>query len=176
MLKKDVTLAYYFSYGANMSKRYLENIRNVSPASSRSAYMLNYKLVMSHKGPNFVEPAFANICFTKGAKVEGVVHELTQTDLNRIVASEGETYELVKAPVRFGDETVLAHTLRCKESTIEEMPASRRYMKILIAAAKENNLSGDYVEFLKGKKSVYYPVLSEILAIRVYFWVKIRAR
>ena len=130
---------------------------------------------MNHKGPNFIEPAFANICFEKGSKVEGVVHEITETDLNRIVASEGQTYELVEAPVRLEKETILAQTLKCKESTTEEIPASRRYMKILIEAAIENNLSYGYVEFLKSKKSVYYPVLSEVFALRVYFWVKIRA-
>ena len=131
---------------------------------------------MSLKGPNFIEPAFANICFEKNAKVEGVVHELAEADLDRIVASEGETYELIEAPVTFKNKTVLAKTLRCKKSTTEEFPASKRYMKILIAAAIENKLSSDYVKFLKNKKSVYYPVLSEMFAIRVYFWVKIRAR
>ena len=169
-------MAYYFSYGANMSKHYLENIRNIRPASSHAGYMLNHKLVMNLKGPNFIEPAFANICFEKDAKVEGVIHELTDRDLDRIVASEGKTYELVEAPVTFRNTTVIAKTLRCKESAIKELPVSKRYMKILIAAAKENNLSLNYVEFLKSKKWVYYPVLSEIFAIRVYFWVKIRAR
>ncbi len=159
-----------------MSKRYLEKVRNITPASSHNGYMLDYKMVMNLKGPNFIEPAFANICFEKGAKVEGVIHEVTETDLERIVASEGETYELIKAPVRFRNKTFQAKTLRCKDSTTEEFPVSRRYMKILIAAAIENNLSSDYVEFLKSKKSVYYPVLSEIFAIRVYFWVKVRAR
>jgi hypothetical protein len=159
-----------------MSKRYLEKVRNITPASSHNGYMLNYKMVMNLKGPNFIEPAFANICFERDAKVEGVVHELAETDLDRIVASEGETYELVKVPVTFRSKTVLAKTLRCKDSTTEEFPVSRRYKKILIAAAIENNLSSDYVEFLKSKKSVYYPVLSEIFAIRVYFWVKVRAR
>ena len=138
--------------------------------------MANYKLVMNLKGPNFIEPAFANISFEKDAKVEGVVHELTETDFDRIVASEGETYELFEAPVMVKNKTVLAKTLRSKESTPEELPASRRYMKILIAAAIKNKLSSDYVRFLKSKKSVYYPLLSEIFAIRVYFWVKIRAR
>jgi hypothetical protein len=159
-----------------MSQHYLENIRNIRPASSHTGYMLNYKLVMNLKGPNFIEPAFANIQFEKDARVEGVVHELTDSDLERIVASEGKTYELIKAPVTFGKKTVHAKTLRCKDSTTEEFPVSRRYMKILIAAAIENNLSSDYVEFLKSKKSVYYPVLSEIFAIRVYFWVKVGAR
>ena len=159
-----------------MSKRYLKKVRNISPECSHNGYMLNYKMVMNLKGPNFVEPAFANICFEKDAKVEGVVHELTETDFDRIVASEGETYELVEAPVTVRNKTVLAKTLRCKESTPEELPASRRYMKILIAAAIKNQLSSDYVKFLKTKKSVYYPVLSEIFALRVYLWVKVRAR
>ena len=159
-----------------MSKRYLEKVRNISPKSSHNGYMVNYKLVMNLKGPNFIEPAFANICFEKGARVEGVVHELAETDLDRIVASEGETYELVETPVTVRNKTVLAKTLRSKESTPEELPASRRYMKILIAAAIKNKLSSDYVKFLKSKKSVYYPVLSEILALRVYLWVKVRAR
>ena len=159
-----------------MSKRYLEKVRNISPKSSHNGYMVNYKLVMNLKGPNFIEPAFANICFEKGARVEGVVHELAETDLDRIVASEGETYELVETPVTVRNKTVLAKTLRSKESTPEELPASRRYMKILIAAAKKNKLSSDYVKFLKTKKSVYYPVLSEIFALRVYLWVKVRAR
>ena len=159
-----------------MSRRYLEKVRNITPASSHNGYMLDYKMVMNLKGPNFIEPAFANVRFEKGAKVEGVIHEITETDLDRIVASEGETYELIKAPVTFGNKTVHAKTLRCKDSTTEEFPVSRRYMKILTAAAIENNLSGDYIEFLKSKKNVYYPVLSEIFAIRVYFWVKVRAR
>ena len=131
---------------------------------------------MNLKGPNFIEPAFANICFEKDAKVEGVVHELAKTDLDRIVASEGETYELMEAPVTLKNKTILAKTLRSKESAPEELPASRRYMKILIAAAIKNQLSSEYVKFLKTKKSVYYPVLSEIFAIRVYLWVKVRAR
>ena len=131
---------------------------------------------MNLKGPNFIEPAFANICFEKDAKVEGVVHELAETDLDRIVASEGETYELVEAPVTVRGKIVLAKTLRSKESTPEELPASRRYMEILIAAAINNKLSSEYVKFLKSKKSVYYPVLSEIFAVRVYFWVKVRSR
>ena len=159
-----------------MSKRYLENIRNIRPAYSYNGYMLNYKLVMNLKGPNFIEPAFANVCFEKDAKVEGIIHELAETDLDRIVASEGETYELVEAPVTVRNKTVLAKTLRCKESTPEELPASRRYMKILIAAAIKNKLSSDYVKFLESKTSVYYPVLSEIFAIRIYLWVKVRAR
>ena len=152
-----------------MSRRYLEKVRNITPASSHNGYMLDYKMLMNLKGPNFIEPAFANVRFEKGAKVEGVIHEITETDLDRIVASEGETYELIEAPASFKNKSGIAKTLRCNESATEEISTSRRYMKILIAAAIENKLSSDYVEFLKSKKSVYYPVLYEIFAIRLYF-------
>ena len=169
-------LAYYFGYGANMSKRYLKNLRNIIPASSQSAYMPNYKLVMNIKGPNFVEPAFANICPEKNSRVEGVLHDIKPADLDRIVASEGETYEMIEASVKVDDKIVSAQTLVCPEKISNELPTSRRYMKILIAAAEENNLSSNYIQFLKGKKSVYYPILSEIFSLRVYFWVKTRAK
>ena len=159
-----------------MSKRYLENIRDIRAAYSHASYMINYKLVINLKGLNFVERSFANICYEKDAKVKGAVHEHTETGLARIVTSEGETYKLVEAPVTLRDKTVIAKTLRCKENTTEEIPVSKRYMKILIAAAIENKLSNDYVKFLKSKRKVYYTVLSKIFAIRVYFWVKVRAR
>ena len=70
--------------------------------------MINYKLVINLKGLNFVERSFANICFEKDAKVKGVVHELTETGLARIVTSEGETYKLVEAPVTLRNKTVIA--------------------------------------------------------------------
>ena len=50
-----------------MSTRYLEKVRNISPESGHNGNMLNYKMVMNLKGPNFIEPAFANICFEKVA-------------------------------------------------------------------------------------------------------------
>ena len=67
-------MVYYFGYGANMSKRYanmskryIENVRNITPFSSQTASIFNYTLVMNLKGPNFIEPAFANICYEEGA-------------------------------------------------------------------------------------------------------------
>ena len=67
-------------------------------------------------------------------------------------------------------------TLRSTEELSIEVPASRRYMDILIRAAVENGFSDEYIGMLKAKKSVYYPVLSEVYAIRLYLWVKKRAK
>ena len=169
-------MPYYFGYGSNMSTGYLESVRSVFPSRSTPTTLHDYQLVMNLKGPNFIEPSFANIRYSKGAKVEGIVHEVEQIDLDRIIASEGETYEIIKAPVDLDGSEVIACTLKSAEELKEDIPASRRYMKILINAAIDNGLSSEYIENLKIKKSVYYPVLSELFAIRIYFWVRRRAR
>ena len=49
-------------------------------------------------------------------------------------------------------------------------------MNIIIKAAVYNGLRIVYIAMLKAKKSVYYPIISEIFAIRVYIWVIKRAR
>ena len=169
-------MPYYFGYGSNMSTSYLERVRGVSPSRSTATILHDYQLVMNLKGPNFIEPSFANISYSKGAKVEGIVHEVEQIDLDRIIASEGETYEIIEAPVDLDGSEVVACTLKSTEELSEDRPASRRYMKILIKAAIDNGLSSEYIVKLKKKKSVYYPLLSEIFAIRVYLWVSRRAR
>jgi hypothetical protein len=169
-------MAFYFGYGSNMSTRYLSAVRNITPLRSQSSYLDDYALVMGLVGPNFIEPSFANIKPCTGARVEGVVHEITESDMARVIASEGENYEVIEAPIRFAGETVLAKTLRCKNEVNDDLPTSRRYMRILLKAARQNNLSADYIEALERKKTVYYPILSEIFAIRVYLWVKRRAK
>ena len=52
---------YYFGYGANMSKEYLENRRRVFPSKIHTGVLKDYKLIMNMEGPNFIEPSFANI-------------------------------------------------------------------------------------------------------------------
>jgi hypothetical protein len=169
-------MAFYFGYGSNMSSRYLSAVRNITPLRSQSSSLDDYTLVMRLVGPNFIEPSFANIKPCRGGRVEGVVHEITESDMARVIASEGENYEVIEAPIHFAGETVLAKTLRCKNEVNDDLPTSRRYMRILLKAARQNNLSADYIEALERKKTVYYPILSEIFAIRVYLWVKRRAK
>ena len=112
----------------------------------------------------------------KGARVEGVLHEIAQRDFDRIAASEGETYKLIEASVVCGDRTVMAQTLMSEADTEQDLPTSRRYLKILIKAAIQSDLTAEYIASLRSKRSVYYPILSEIFAVRVYLWVRSRAR
>ena len=105
-----------------------------------------------------------------------MVHEISDNDLKRIITSEGEDYALIKVKMKFYNQIVKVKSLLYKTDIKIDLPISSRYKKILISAAFENTLSSTYINELKAKKSVYYPVLSEYLALRVYFWVKSRAK
>ena len=165
-------MAFYFSYGSNMSKRVMEVVRNIHPLRSQKSTLLNYKIIMNMPGPNFIEPGFANITPLIGFKVEGMVHEISDEELKRIIASEGEDYALIEVKMKFFNQTVMVNTLIYKTDIKIDLPISSRYKNILTSAAFENSLSSKYIDELEAKKSVYYPVLSEYSALRVYFWVK----
>ena len=172
-MNKAKTL-FYFGYGSNMSTQYLIKRRKIIPVSSDVGVLKDYQLIMNMGGPNFLEPSFANIRNCRGFNVEGVVHEIDQKDLQKIINTEGEDYELVKLWIYVSGKKKAAYTLIYKTKETMDIPPSKRYLKILIKAAKENNLSSTYIENLEGRPCVYYPLLSEIFSIRVYLWVWLR--
>ena len=157
-----------------MSTQYLIKRRKIIPLQSQGALLKDYKLIMNMGGPNFLEPSFANIRPCKGSSVEGVIHEIHEKDLQKIVNTEGEDYELVKLSIRAKQKRKTAYTLIYKTHETKDIPPSKRYLKILVSAAKENNLSETYIKNLERRSSVYYPLLSEIFSIRVYLWVWLR--
>ena len=125
---------------------------------------------MNMGGPNFLEPSFANIRNCKGVTVEGVIHKIDREDLQKIVNTDGEDYKLVKLSVYVEGLRKTAYTLIYITDETKDIPPSKRYLKILINAAKENNLSQKYIDTLETRTSVYYPILSEIFSLRVYLW------
>ena len=164
----------YFGYGSNMSTQYLINRRKIIPLESQAAFLKDYELIMNMEGPNFLEPSFANIRPYKGSSVEGVIHKIDERDLQKIINTEGEDYQLVKLSIYLKGKRKIAYTLIYKTEETKDIPPSKRYLKILISAAKENNLSNTYIESLEKRPNVYYPILSEIFSLRVYLWVWLR--
>ena len=169
-----VKTLFYFGYGSNMSTQYLIKRRKIIPVSSKVGVLKDYQLIMNMGGPNFLEPSFANIRYCREFNVEGVVHEIDKNDLQKIVNTEGEDYELVKLLIYVSGKKKTAYTLIYKTDETKDIPPSKRYLKILISAAKENNLSQKYIDSLERRPSVYYPILSEIFSLRVYLWVWLR--
>jgi len=172
-MSKTKTL-FYFGYGSNMSTQYLIKRRKIIPLESQVAHLKDYELIMNMGGPNFLEPSFANIRLSKGSTVEGVIHKINDRDLQKIVNTEGEDYQLVKLSVYIAGKRKTAYTLIYITEETKDIPPSKRYLKILINAAKENNLSRPYIESLEKRPNVYYPVLSEVFSLRVYLWVWLR--
>ena len=144
----------YFGYGSNMSTQYLIKRRKIIPLESQAAFLEDYQLIMNMEGPNFLEPSFANIRPYEGSSVEGVIHKIDERDLQ--------------------SKRKKAYSLIYKTEETKDIPPSKRYLKILIRAAKENNLSNNYIESLERRPNVYYPILSEIFSLRVYLWVWLR--
>ena len=157
-----------------MSTQYLIKRRKIIPFSSNVGVLKDYQLIMNMGGPNFLEPSFANIRPFKGSNVEGVIHEIDEEDLQKIVNTEGEDYQLEKLSVYTEGQIKTAYTLIYITAEIKDIPPSKRYLKILISAAKENNLSTNYIESLEKRPNVYYPFLSELFSLRVYLWVWLR--
>ena len=172
-MNKRKTL-FYFGYGSNMSTQYLVERRKIIPFSSKVGVLENYQLIMNMGGPNFLEPSFANIRPYNGSNVEGVIHKISEHDLQKIVNTEGEDYQLQKLSVYTEGKIKTAYTLIYKTEETKDIPPSKRYLKILIKAAKENNLSQKYIASLESRTSIYYPILSEIFSLRVYLWVWLR--
>ena len=164
----------YFGSGSNMSTKYLIKRRKIIPHESKVGVLKDYQLIMNMDGPNFLEPSFANIRNCKGVTVEGVIHKIDREDLQKIVNTEGEDYKLVKLSVYTEGLRKIAYTLIYISDETKDIPPSKRYLKILINAAKENNLSQKYIDSLETRTSVYYPILSEIFSLRVYLWVWLR--
>ena len=157
-----------------MSTQYLMKRRKIIPHESKVGVLKDYQLIMNMGGPNFLEPSFANIRPFKGSNVEGVIHEIDEEDLKKIVNTEGEDYQLERLSVYTESQIKTAYTLIYITAETKDIPPSKRYLKILISAAKENNLSQKYIDSLESRTSVYYPILSEIFSLRVYLWVWLR--
>ena len=99
----------YFGYGSNMSTQYLIKRRKIIPYESKVGVLKDYQLIMNMGGPNFLEPSFANIRKVRGFNVEGVVHEIDKKDLQKIVNTEGEDYELVKLSIDVREKSKTAY-------------------------------------------------------------------
>ena len=102
---------FYFGYGANMSKDYLQKRRRVFPSETFHGVLNGYKLVMNMEGPNFIEPSFANIMKSSNEKIEGILSKITEKELNQIINSEGVNYEIEDILVDVEDKKVRAKTL-----------------------------------------------------------------
>jgi cation transport regulator ChaC len=167
---------YYFAYGANMSAKYLANIRKVRALESKPAKLDGYALTFNLAGVNFIEPGFANIRASDIDHVEGVVHRVTEADINKILRSEPDKYQIVDVHVQVAGELVVAKSLIFVSDSPETYKPSKRYVNMLAKAAREHGLSKEYVEKIESTEYVYYPGLSEAFGTVIFLAVMFNSK
>ena len=159
----EMTPLHYFAFGANMSSLVLRR-RGIEVLSREPARLRGYRLAFDLAGVPWVEPAFASIVADPEHDVFGVLYQLTPEQLGRIDSYEGRGYSVIEVEVegkRSG--TKRSRTYQTKHPTLGLRP-SRRYLRILCEAARENALPPSYLRELRAHPSVHVPVLSEIVA------------
>lgn len=164
----------YFAYGSNMSTAYLTNIRGVFPLDKEAAKLSGYNLTFSLRGPNWIEPGFANIAPADDGLVEGVVYTLDQAAYERVVQSEPDEYRQVMVDLVTADgRTIQAVTLVGPDQG--DFQPSKRYLKTLVKGAQENALSAEYIDRLHAIDSIYIPLLSEAMGSVIYLYVYLQS-
>lgn len=160
----------YFAYGSNMSTAYLTNVRGVFPLAKEAVKLRGYKLAFSLRGPNWIEPGFANIAPAASGIVEGVVYTLDQLAYERVVQSEPDEYRQVTVDLLADDgRTIRAVTLIGPDQG--DFKPSKRYLKTLVKGARENELSPEYIDNLRMTDAVYVPLLSEVMGSIIFAYV-----
>eukprot|EP01006_Ploeotia_vitrea_P066389 TRINITY_DN94877_c0_g1_i1.p1 TRINITY_DN94877_c0_g1~~TRINITY_DN94877_c0_g1_i1.p1 ORF type:complete len:261 (+),score=7.38 TRINITY_DN94877_c0_g1_i1:37-819(+) len=190
--------AYYFGFGSNMNPETLK-MRKVSPLSSFPCRIWGWQLSYRYSGLAFNEPAYftiepapQNVC------VHGVVHELTQEDMEQIRYSESgggqggvagyEWKELAAHPYN-GGETCLVQALVGTVHTLRNgTVVSKRYKTLCLRGAQGAGLHADYLAYLASIPSfkhtvcswwMYYICLMPIplfLAVMVPIVIKLKVR
>jgi len=149
-------LVWYFAYGSNMNKDDLEQwckekgyspIELVSPVK---ATLLDHKLCFTHYSPKR-KGGVADIIPCENEKVEGILCQVTQDDLDKIEEKEGvpNVYRRKIVNVVLGKRTTqcaITYEVRKKEGAF--LP-SWQYMNTIIKGANAHHLSRNYVSKLE---------------------------
>lgn len=175
-MQTSETYHYYFAYGANMSAKYLAKIRRVRAIDSRPAILDGYQLAFNLAGVNFIEPGFANIRASEIDSVEGVLHRVTEADINKILRSEPDNYKIVDVHVNVSGERIAAKSLIFETDSPTTYKPSKRYINMLAKAAEEHGLSKDYLAKIRSTEYVYYPGLSEAFGTIIFLAVMFNSK
>lgn len=138
----------YFAYASNMTPAV---IRRLCPQHRYLgvARLADHRLSFSRRSVK-TQTGVADIVQAPGETVWGVLYEIDDNGLAAIDRKEGHdwAYIRVSLPVRLEaggpERTAVIYTVRFKEPA--QVPPSREYLDLVIAAARERGLPGPYIE------------------------------
>jgi len=149
-------IVWYFAYGSNMNKKDLDRwctkkkyspIKLISPVK---ATLTDHKLCFTHYSSKR-KGGVADIIICEGEKVEGILCQITEDDLDKIEEKEGapNVYRRKIVNVVLGKGiTQCATTYEvCRKEGV--FLPSRKYMDTIIKGARTYHLSTNYISKLK---------------------------
>jgi len=147
-------LHWYFSFGANMSRRVLQQC-GVATAQSVPGLLPDWQLRFDYVGYDGVEPRFANVApRTAGdaaVPVHGVAHQLDASGLAALddIEDQGVSYRRVRVAFEAYDGRELeAWAYVGVPEWLSPGVPSARYLKVLTEGARAHGLRRPYVEWL----------------------------
>ena len=156
-------MALYFAFGANMHAATLQR-RGIETAASWPGRVRGYRLVFDNPAIPLLEPAFASISRSEDDDVWGVVFEMSDRALRSLGGYEGHQYREVGVEVEFDGSRRAARTFVTNGVGKERLP-SRRYLSVLVDAAREHDLPDSWIARLESHPSLYVPGLHEAWAL-----------
>jgi gamma-glutamylcyclotransferase len=141
----------YFAYASNMAHEVMARL------CPRHAYLgiarlADYHLAFTRRSLK-TGTGVADIVPARGKVVWGVLYEIGNRELDAVDRKEGYgwAYTRVTVPVRLEadgqDRNAVTYVVLSREPT--EVPPSRRYLRQVIAAARERGLPAQYVQRLE---------------------------
>jgi gamma-glutamylcyclotransferase len=137
----------YFAYASNMAPNV---ITRLCPRHRYLgvAHLADHRLAFTRRSVK-TRTGVADIVQAAGETVWGVLYRIDDNELTAIDRKEGHdwAYTRVTLPVRLegGPEcAAVTYTVRFKEPA--EVPPSRQYLDLVITAARERRLPGEYIK------------------------------
>ena len=176
----DQDKVYYFGYGSNLSLDNFKQFKNINVISYYPGIINDWKLSFSLCYPT---KSFANIHYSKGDKVHGVIMILYKKDLQRLAKMETSyNLKILNAfPYKQRNKSINVYTLifdkKCENRIKNEIANNKNmkqvmrffdingggkkpeknYLDTIIRGAKELRLHDHYIQFLMSFD--YKPIL-----------------
>jgi cation transport regulator ChaC len=142
---------WYFGYGSNMSRTTFVERRKIQPGTTRAARLAGYRLCFNIPVGSG-ERGVANILIDPSAEVWGVAYEITAAEFEHLDQTEGVQFGLYRrilVNLTTSDAGSLAAVTYQSAVSSPGRKPSPRYMGLLLAGARENNLPVEYLRYLE---------------------------
>ena len=157
------TTILYFAFGANTCRDVLVRRRGIVPIASEAAELADHRLAFVQRGVPLLEPAFASVVPSPGARVHGVLHELLARDMERLDRMESGGYARLERIVTGRRRGAVPAQLYITRSPRHGLSPSRRYRDLLVRGARENDLPASWIAELDAIPCSHVPGISDAM-------------